>query len=99
VRPERALQPASNDIEPSIRNYAACTAFTCQGTVPRACCVMRTPLECRLFAKRCLELAKESESDFFVRTALTELAAEYYEEAKKLEEESRLSNAHLSDDR
>ena len=45
---------------------------------------MRTSKECRQRAEECRELAKQAE-EFYVKTALIELADEFKEKAEKIE--------------
>ena len=46
---------------------------------------MPTSKECWQHAEQCLELAKEAE-DFYVKSALVELAEEFKKQAKKIKE-------------
>ena len=46
---------------------------------------MPTQKECWQHAEECLELAKEAE-DFYVKSALIELAEEFKEQAKKIKD-------------
>jgi hypothetical protein len=47
---------------------------------------MPTSKECRLHAEECLELAKEAD-EFFVKTALIELAEDFKKQAEKINKE------------
>jgi hypothetical protein len=56
---------------------------------------MPTAKELRLQAKECLELARAS-NEYFVRTALTELARELHRQARQAEREHEIgAHSHL----